>query len=469
MNKKVLLQELAEGLSRRKDVTKKDAENFIRVLFEVIEQYLETDKIVKIKGFGTFKLVSVDSRESINVNTGERIRIKGHTKISFTPDAVLRDQVNKPFAEFETVVLSEDIDLKEMERIDMDFTELPENELEQTEESALNTEEISLQVTEPSDIPVIEAETDEGTGEAETENMYSETVRAGNRISDIPVEEAPQQTGITDDFMTLTSEPDDCVEKESDTSPVAASEENRTYHIENQQTDYQKIEDQKVTDQKVDTQHIAHQTVENQHIVQEHTEKNPTKGIRLSCAGILFLAFMILILMIGSYFAGYYQLLCPCNFDFLNTNKEQGPVLQPVISSPDSVADRPVMDKVRDTTDADTLISVIEQKVEKTVKDQTSPKDTVKPETAVQIPPQKVERKKIKPVIPQVAKGKYVIIGTRRTHTVKAGETLRSIALREYGSKGYTDYIVIYNHITDPNTIQEGMVLKLPELQTREE
>ena len=73
----------------------------------MIEQALENEKTVKIKGLGTFKLVDVDSRESVNVNTGERFQIKGHTKVSFTPDTNLRDTINKPFAHFETVVLNE--------------------------------------------------------------------------------------------------------------------------------------------------------------------------------------------------------------------------------------------------------------------------------------------------------------------------------------------------------------------------
>ena len=75
--------------------------------FSLDRTSLENEKTVKIKGLGTFKLVDVDSRESVNVNTGERFQIKGHTKVSFTPDTNLRDTINKPFAHFETVVLNE--------------------------------------------------------------------------------------------------------------------------------------------------------------------------------------------------------------------------------------------------------------------------------------------------------------------------------------------------------------------------
>ena len=119
MDKKVLLQDLADGIARRRDIPKKDAEVFLRAVFDVIGEFLQTDKMVKVRGLGTFKLVTVDSRESVDVNTGERITIKEYTKVNFTPDPVLRDAVNKPFAQFETVVLYESTKLEDMERMDM--------------------------------------------------------------------------------------------------------------------------------------------------------------------------------------------------------------------------------------------------------------------------------------------------------------------------------------------------------------
>ena len=119
MDKKILLQELAEGVARRRDIPKRDAENFLRAVFDVLGEYLQSDKIVKIRGLGTFKLVTVDSRESVDVNTGERIMIKEYTKVNFTPDPVLRDAVNKPFAQFETVVLYEGTKVEDMERMDL--------------------------------------------------------------------------------------------------------------------------------------------------------------------------------------------------------------------------------------------------------------------------------------------------------------------------------------------------------------
>ena len=118
MDKKVLVQDLSEGLVRRKGLSQEDAMTFVRTVFDLVGEFLQTDKIVKIKGLGTFKLVTVDSRESVDVNTGERIVIKEYTKVNFTPDPVLRDAVNKPFAQFETVILNEGTNLEDMERMD---------------------------------------------------------------------------------------------------------------------------------------------------------------------------------------------------------------------------------------------------------------------------------------------------------------------------------------------------------------
>ena len=113
MNEKITLQDLINLFSEKQGMNKKDAEVFVRTMFELIEEALATEKYVKIKGFGTFKLTEVDSRESVNVNTGERIEIQGHTKISFTLDATMKDLINKPFSHFETVILNEGVELED--------------------------------------------------------------------------------------------------------------------------------------------------------------------------------------------------------------------------------------------------------------------------------------------------------------------------------------------------------------------
>jgi len=110
---KLTIQDIANVLSDRKGLSKNDASNFVNEMFDVIQQALERDMVVKVKGFGTFKIIDVDPRESVNVNTGERVLIEGHNKITFTPDQLLKEIVNKPFSQFETVVLNEGVDFAE--------------------------------------------------------------------------------------------------------------------------------------------------------------------------------------------------------------------------------------------------------------------------------------------------------------------------------------------------------------------
>lgn len=113
MNEKLNIQDLTDSLAEKHGMSKKNAESFVKEFFQLIEESLEKDNYVKIKGLGTFKLIDVDSRESINVNTGERFEIQGHTKVSFTPDAALKDSINKPFAHFETVALNDNAQLED--------------------------------------------------------------------------------------------------------------------------------------------------------------------------------------------------------------------------------------------------------------------------------------------------------------------------------------------------------------------
>ena len=102
---KLSISEIAQVLVDNKGLSQKDAENFVAAMFDIIQTALERDKLVKIKGLGTFKIIDVEARESINVNSGERVVIEGHGKVTFTPDASMKELVNKPFSQFETVIL----------------------------------------------------------------------------------------------------------------------------------------------------------------------------------------------------------------------------------------------------------------------------------------------------------------------------------------------------------------------------
>lgn len=117
MENKITLSQLARTLAQKTGMSQKKAEAFLKEFFDSIAENVKADKLVKIKGLGTFKLIEVLDRESVNVHTGERIIIPGHSKLSFTPEASLRDTVNRPFADFQTVVINDETNLEDMERV----------------------------------------------------------------------------------------------------------------------------------------------------------------------------------------------------------------------------------------------------------------------------------------------------------------------------------------------------------------
>ena len=143
---KYTIQQLAEILVKKNGLNEKEAQDFVVAIFEIVKEGLEQDKLVKIKGFGTFKIIDIDPRASINVNTGERVLIEGHQKITFTPDAVMKEMVNRPFSQFETVILNDGVDLSEIDRT-YNFepdnnTGVEESETEQdTQETQDNTQD----------------------------------------------------------------------------------------------------------------------------------------------------------------------------------------------------------------------------------------------------------------------------------------------------------------------------------------
>jgi nucleoid DNA-binding protein len=146
MTERIPIQELAAVLVAKGGLKKKDAERFAMTVFDIVKDGLAADRLVKIKGLGTFKLIDIDSRESVNVNTGERVLIEGHEKVTFTPDTAMKDLVNKPFSQFETVVLNEGVDFSEMtpEEEDDDEQMLPQEEPEN-----------EVQEPEPVAVPVV--------------------------------------------------------------------------------------------------------------------------------------------------------------------------------------------------------------------------------------------------------------------------------------------------------------------------
>ena len=134
---KLTIQEIAKILVEKSGLSQKDANRFASEMFAIIQQRLEEDELVKIKGLGTFKIINVEARESVSVRTGERVVIDSHAKVTFTPDAVMKELVNKPFSQFETVVLNDGVEFEDMaEDSDEDNAKSEEKAIASDEESA---------------------------------------------------------------------------------------------------------------------------------------------------------------------------------------------------------------------------------------------------------------------------------------------------------------------------------------------
>ena len=173
------LKELSRSLTRY-GLKVSDAEEFASILVDVLNEGLRTDKQVKVKGLGTFKVTSVSSRESVNVNTGERIVLDGHDKISFTPDATMRDIVNAPFAQFETVNIDDDTDISKLEEPVVEEAPVAE-ELEKpaVEETAVPKTEATVvdapPVVEEKTAPTLSGSVAQPTDKPKAEPVVEET------------------------------------------------------------------------------------------------------------------------------------------------------------------------------------------------------------------------------------------------------------------------------------------------------
>lgn len=163
---KTALQLIADTVAKKHKITVKDAEKFVSAMFDVMNEGLKTDKLVKVKGLGTFKVQAVKPRESVNVNTGERVLIEGHDKVSFTPDATMKELVNKPFAQFETVVLNDGVDFT-----DIDSKYENEATLENADETTVSANNAAMPDTKV--VSSNEEETTDSTNE--TANGAQET------------------------------------------------------------------------------------------------------------------------------------------------------------------------------------------------------------------------------------------------------------------------------------------------------
>lgn len=219
------ITDLASLLAEKHGISHKEAEMFVSLLFDIAKGALHAQKQVKIKGLGTFKLTSVSSRESIDVNTGQRILIEGRDKVSFTPDAAMKNLVNRPFAQFETVILKDDVDFTD---IDKKYDEKVEEEALPTEEPVVEEpiveepiveepiqEEASAQETPIVEEPVVEEPIVEEPAQEETiveEPVVEKPVQEESIVEEPPV--APMQAAFVD--VENNTQEDNVINEESE-------------------------------------------------------------------------------------------------------------------------------------------------------------------------------------------------------------------------------------------------------------
>ena len=209
------LNGLADKLAEKSGLSQIEAELFIRKMFDVCHQGLAADKIVKMRWLGTFKVTSVKERESVDVNTGERIVIEGRDKISFAPDNILKELVNKPFAQFETVIVNDGVDF---ESIDKKYEDSLEDE---EQEESLEKPKPIIEVVEPTETPLPDV-VSEGTTQAEAVSSSEPTISGVIDFLDVPENPSEDSSVVVvgEDSMI---EPQTTVSQEVPTEEISSS------------------------------------------------------------------------------------------------------------------------------------------------------------------------------------------------------------------------------------------------------
>ena len=210
---KYTIPQLAEILIRKNGLSEEEAQSFVSAIFDLIKEGLEADKIVKVKGFGTFKIIDVDPRESVNVNTGERVLINGHQKITFTPDSVMKEMVNRPFSQFETVILNDGVDFNDVEVEEKPTSDTEEATVEEKEEDSAPIEEEQ----EKESAPIEEVKEESPEEEEKTEELPKEEEKS-------PEEDISSEAEVSPE-VEVSPEEEDSPEEEISPEVEDSSEE----------------------------------------------------------------------------------------------------------------------------------------------------------------------------------------------------------------------------------------------------
>ena len=418
MNEKITLQDLVELLSIKLGITKKHADTIVREFFNLIEEALATEKYVKIKGLGTFKLTEVDSRESMNVNTGERIEIQGHTKISFTPDTIMKDLINKPFSHFETVVLNDGVQLE-----DTPFEEEAKTDEITDEKVEIIVEQPEMQVVAvEEEVPANMEETSVQQVVVEEESVAEEEPSEEDVETQVPIVEEAEEANIVEETSNEESETQVPVVEEEVEEPKEETVPVEEHPIENAEKQEEPIEEFIAAEEK---QEEHRQEKIQPEIIREPQHSNNQTTFRVLIGIIIVLVLIIL-------FGLYWMFMRSDNAG--NSNQVSQPVQEPSVNV---IQEEPTIKEDSVQMNPDTLMAVQSESQEQFA-----------------VLSENVE---------------YAIAGTITTLTLEPGQTLVKLALKYYGSKNFWPYIMQHNPdvIKDADIVPIGATIKIPKLEPK--
>ena len=442
MKQKLLLSDFAQWLSEKEGITKKEAQTFLRTLFQIVEQGLTDDQFVKIKGLGTFKLVTVNERESVNINTGERFQIGEHNKIAFIPDASMKEIINRPFAHFESVDLSDETDTAELDAVDeavkQEFPPISEEETSTAEESIPTTVEVITESSHPTSLP------------EKQKDVTEEVSEESNLTEEIPTEIATITEGLEEKKAEEKAEETEALAQAEETEALAQAEETEALAqaeavaiTAKETASESQVSEETLTPEETPIQVVS--TSEKTDAMGTDAEISVSQPTTLTVSGAAveeeedtrrpwlrrtLMALFVLLLCTASYFAGYYRLLCPpC--------ASTAPTAPAAKVQPDSTQAKKPQAAKKDSA----AVSAASQTVSKPLNEA---KDSVKQ-------PQKQEE------------------AVTRTHTIRVGDNLSRIARKYYGDDHYVDFIIRQNNLKNADNIHVGKVLVLPPLETEKD
>ena len=420
------VNDFARELSERYGLSLSDASDFIGAMFDVVNEELDdTDSSVKIKGFGTFKVSAVSARASVDVNTGERIIIDGRNKISFTPEVLLRDRVNRPFVQFETVVLNDGVDFSE---IDDEMDELSDSVIE------TETQGVQLSPTAPTD-QLTDQSADQPTPSEQPQGVQLSPTAPTNQPTDQPTNQPS------------LSEP---------ASKVVNTEEHRDMARRLMAPKSEPIDDD---NNKADEEKSANDIDESDDegiVIGGCKQRSPRMMYVLTIA-----SFVILVSIgIGMYFL--YQRIEEKNhvIDRLETRlyAQQDTVVavEPQCVVSDTIASNDAL-KAADAHTAENI------KKEKKDSVRASNSKATTGSTAVMSAAPTATTPSDYNYDVRVRTGAYIIVGVAKVVTVQPGQSLASIS-KAYLGEGMECYVEVLNNC---HTVKAGDKLKIPEVKLK--